>query len=44
MKSLKTIILATAAAFGLTACNDYLDIMPENALPQEATLCLQTDC
>ena len=35
MKSLKTIILATAAAFGLTACNDYLDIMPENALPQE---------
>lgn len=35
MKSVKTIIIATAAVFTLTACNDYLDIMPENALPQE---------
>ena len=43
MKSLKTIILATAAAFGLTACNDYLDIMPENALPQEEMWASKSD-
>lgn len=35
MKSFKTIIAATAAAISLTACNDYLDIMPENSLPTE---------
>lgn len=35
MKSFKTIIIATAAALSLTACNDYLDIMPENSLPTE---------
>ena len=43
MKSLKTIILATAVAFGLTACNDYLDIMPENALPQEEMWASKSD-
>lgn len=35
MKSLKTIIIAAAVAVSLTACNDYLDIMPENSLPTE---------
>ena len=35
MKSFKTIIITTAAALSLTACNDYLDIMPENSLPTE---------
>ena len=35
MKGLKTIIIIATAAMTLTACNDYLDIMPENALPTE---------
>ncbi len=35
MNAFKTIITATAAALCLTACNDYLDIMPENSLPTE---------
>ena len=35
MNKIKTIICATVAAFSLTACNDYLDIMPENSLPTE---------
>ena len=43
MKSLKTIILAIAVALGLTACNDYLDIMPENALPQEEMWASKSD-
>lgn len=35
MKKLKTILIAAAAAVCLTACNDYLDINPENSLPTE---------
>ena len=35
MNKIKTIICATVAALSLTACNDYLDIMPENSLPTE---------
>ncbi len=35
MKGYKTIILAFAATMSLTACNDYLDIMPENSQPTE---------
>lgn len=43
MKSLKTIIITAIAVCGLTACNDYLDIMPENALPQEEMWASKSD-
>ncbi len=36
MKSLKTIIIAAAAAMTFTACNDYLDVIPEDMRPTES--------
>ncbi len=36
MKSLKTIILAATATLTFTACNDYLDVIPEDMRPTES--------